>query len=140
MSDSGLSLEAGDDFFSLFHTNDQRCKLHCYIYVLIIDLQGRNGKGVIYVWAAGNGGLNHDSCAADGFSSSIYTISIGSADEYGRQADFDESCSSKMAVTYSYNSYTYPAPSDSWKAYRQVVSGTQPISSTVHVKVTLRLA
>lgn len=87
--------------------------------------QGRGGKGVVYVWAAGNGGLNYDSCAADGFSSSIYTISIGSADELGRQADFDEECSSKMAVTYSYNSYAYPSPSDSWTAYRQVVMNQQ---------------
>ena len=76
---------------------------------------------MVYVWAAGNGGLNYDSCAADGFSSSIYTISIGSADEKGREASFDEQCSSKMAVTYSYNSYTFPAQSDSWSAYRQVV-------------------
>ena len=84
-------------------------------------MQGRHGKGVVYVWAAGNGGRNFDSCAADGFSSSIYTISVGAADEYGREADFDEQCSSKMAVTYAHNSYAYPSPSDSWKAYKQVV-------------------
>ena len=87
----------------------------------MVIAQGRNGKGAIYVWAAGNGGHNFDSCAADGFSSSIYTISVGAADERGRQASFDEQCSSKMAVAYAHNSYTFPSPTDTWKAYRQVV-------------------
>ena len=69
--------------------------------------QGRGGKGNIYVWAAGNGGRYFDSCAADGYVSSIYTIAVGSADQRGRQADYDEDCSAKMAVTFSYNSDTF---------------------------------
>ena len=56
------------------------------------------------MWAAGNGGDHHDSCAADGFVNSIYTIAVGSVDQDGRQADYDEDCSAKMAVTFSYNS------------------------------------
>ena len=84
--------------------------------------QGRAGKGSIYVWAAGNGGSYYDSCAADGYSSSVYTISIGSANQYGRQADYDEQCSSKMAVTFSYNSLTFPtSSSDTFDPYNQVV-------------------
>ena len=55
------------------------------------------------MWAAGNGGDNYDSCAADGYSSSIYTIAVGSADQTGAQAYYDEQCSGKMAVTFSYN-------------------------------------
>ena len=69
-----------------------------------VILQGRGGKGNIYVWAAGNGGDDFDSCAADGFVNSIYTIAVGSADQNGRQAHYDEDCSAKMAVTFSYNS------------------------------------
>ena len=84
--------------------------------------QGRAGKGSIYVWAAGNGGSYYDSCAADGYSSSVYTISIGSANQHGRQADYDEQCSSKMAVTFSYNSHTFPtSSSDTFDPYNQVV-------------------
>ena len=64
------------------------------------DSQGRDGKGCIWVWAAGNGGLNDDSCAADGYASSIYTIAIGSASSDGTQAFYDEECSGKMAVTF----------------------------------------
>ena len=69
-------------------------------------MQGRGGKGNVYVWASGNGGQYFDSCAADGFISSIYSIGVGSADERGRQAYYDEDCSAKMAVTFSYNSHT----------------------------------
>ena len=68
------------------------------------SLQGRSHKGNIYVWAAGNGGKNYDSCAADGFVNSIYTIAVGSVDQNGYQAYYDENCSAKMAVTFSYNS------------------------------------
>ena len=37
----------------------------------------------------------------------MYTIAVGSADEFGRQTKYDESCAAKMAVTYSFNSGTY---------------------------------
>ena len=84
-------------------------------------VQGRGGKGSIYVWAAGNGGEYHDSCAADGYVNSIYTIAVGSADQNGHQADYDESCTAKIAVTYSYNSDTFPTQDDSWSAYNQIV-------------------
>ncbi len=43
--------------------------------------EGRNGKGVIYVWASGNGGRHGDNCDCDGYTGSIYTISISSASE-----------------------------------------------------------
>ena len=61
-------------------------------------LQGRKGKGSIWVWAAGNGGYTSDSCAADGYASSIYTIAIGAANSNGTAAPYDEQCSAKMAV------------------------------------------
>ena len=90
--------------------------------LLLILTKGRSGKGSIYVWAAGNGGEYHDSCAADGYASSIYTIAVGSADQNGQQADYDESCTAKIAVTYSYNSDTFPTYGDDWSAYNQIVS------------------
>ena len=73
-----------------------------------IIFQGRNGKGNIYVWAAGNGGDVFDSCAVDGYISSIYTIGIGAADESGmrNQAYYDEECASKMVMTFNHNSRT----------------------------------
>ena len=56
------------------------------------------------MWAAGNGGSRHDTCATDGFVNSIYTIAVGSVDSQGRPSSFDEQCSAKMAVAFSFNS------------------------------------
>ena len=41
-------------------------------------LYGRNGKGNIFVTAAGNGGPD-DSCSFDGFLNSIYTFMVSGA-------------------------------------------------------------
>ena len=58
------------------------------------------------MWAAGNGGEHGDSCAADGYASSIYTIAIGSVGSDGRAAPYDERCSAKMAVTFVHNPFS----------------------------------
>ncbi len=55
------------------------------------------------MWAAGNGGWKGDSCATDGYTSSIYTIGIGSAASDGTQAFYDEQCSGKMSVVFVNN-------------------------------------
>ena len=70
------------------------------IYHLLCHfLQGRNGKGSIFVWANGNGGIDDD-CAADGYTSSIYTISVGAIGVDGKPSSYDEECTAKMVVTY----------------------------------------
>ncbi|KAF7648556.1 hypothetical protein LDENG_00155090 [Lucifuga dentata] len=63
--------------------------------------KGRKGLGSIFVWASGNGGLQGDHCSCDGYSSSIYTISISSTTENGNKPWYLEACSSIMATTYS---------------------------------------
>ncbi|RWS28899.1 furin-like protease 2, partial [Leptotrombidium deliense] len=63
--------------------------------------KGRNGLGVLYVWAAGNGGKNKDNCNADGYANSIYTITVSSADKYGLKPWYVEECSSIITSTYS---------------------------------------
>ncbi|XP_070182649.1 neuroendocrine convertase 1-like, partial [Littorina saxatilis] len=62
---------------------------------------GRNGKGVIYAWASGNGGRMQDSCNCDGYTSSIYTLSVSSVSEHGQVPWYGELCSSTVASTYS---------------------------------------
>jgi len=42
----------------------------------------------------------HDDCNADGYVNSIYTIGIGSANEFGVSTYYGEKCSASMAVTY----------------------------------------
>lgn len=85
-TDDGQTIEAPDEMVEealAWHTNGKR---------------GRLGKGTIYVWAAGNGRDNGDSCAYDGWAASPYVITIGAMDHTGAQSWYSESCSALMAV------------------------------------------
>lgn len=62
---------------------------------------GRNGLGSIFVWASGNGGRFSDNCNCDGYTNSIYTLSISSATQGGLKPWYLEECSSTLATTYS---------------------------------------
>lgn len=64
-------------------------------------LQGRRGLGSIFVWASGNGGREGDYCSCDGYTNSIYTISISSTTENGYKPWYLEECASTLATTYS---------------------------------------
>lgn len=63
--------------------------------------KGRNGLGSIFVWASGNGGRESDNCNCDGYTNSIWTLSISSATENGLVPWYSEACSSTLAATYS---------------------------------------
>ncbi|XP_051169950.1 furin-like protease 2 isoform X1 [Leptopilina boulardi] len=62
---------------------------------------GRQGKGSIFVWASGNGGRHTDCCNCDGYTNSIFTLSISSATQGGYKPWYLEECSSTLASTYS---------------------------------------
>lgn len=66
---------------------------------------GRQGKGVLYIWANGNGGAMGDNCNCDGYVNSIYTIAIGGVTQLGLTPFYGERCSSTLAVTCSSGSY-----------------------------------
>ena len=86
---------------------------------------GRGGLGSIFVWASGNGashypspfsliiiihchyagGREHDNCNCDGYTNSIWTLSISSATENGLVPWYSEACSSTLATTYSSGSF-----------------------------------
>lgn len=53
------------------------------------------------MWASGNGGRDHDNCNCDGYTNSIWTLSISSATENGQVPWYSEACSSTLATTYS---------------------------------------
>ncbi|MEE6525705.1 hypothetical protein FKM82_025892, partial [Ascaphus truei] len=63
--------------------------------------KGRKGLGSIFVWASGNGGREGDYCSCDGYTNSIYTISISSTTENGYKPWYLEECASTLATTYS---------------------------------------
>ena len=64
-------------------------------------VRGRQGKGSIFVWASGNGGRYSDNCNCDGYTNSIFTLSISSATQGGYRPWYLEECSSTLATTYS---------------------------------------
>lgn len=62
---------------------------------------GRKDKGAIYVFASGNGGRFEDLCNFDGYTNSIYSITVGAIDYKGLHPSYAEACSAVMVVTYS---------------------------------------
>jgi kexin len=63
--------------------------------------QGRGGLGSIYVFASGNGAANDDNCNFDGYTNSIYSITVGAIDRKGQHPYYSEKCSAQLVVTYS---------------------------------------
>ncbi|SCU81612.1 LAME_0B07910g1_1 [Lachancea meyersii CBS 8951] len=63
--------------------------------------KGRDERGALYVFASGNGGLFEDNCNFDGYTNSIYSITVGAIDHKGLHPPYSESCSAVMVVTYS---------------------------------------
>jgi len=62
---------------------------------------GRGGKGSIYVFASGNGAAAEDNCNFDGYTNSIYSITVGAIDRKGLHPYYSEHCSAQLVVTYS---------------------------------------
>ncbi|XP_068612958.1 furin-like [Brachionichthys hirsutus] len=62
---------------------------------------GRDGRGSIFVWASGNGGREQDNCNCDGYTNSIYTLSISSTTQSGNVPWYSEPCASTLATTFS---------------------------------------
>lgn len=69
--------------------------------------EGRGNKGAIYVFASGNGGMHGDNCNYDGYTNSIYSITVGAIDHKGLHPPYSESCSAVLVVTYSSGSGEY---------------------------------
>ncbi|KAI8889682.1 hypothetical protein K501DRAFT_136467, partial [Backusella circina FSU 941] len=62
---------------------------------------GRNGSGSIFVFASGNGGTNDDNCNFDGYTNSIYTLTVGAVDRHGEHPPYAEKCAAQLMVAYS---------------------------------------
>ena len=63
--------------------------------------KGRSGLGSVYVFAIGNGAANDDDCNFDGYTNSIYSVSVGGIDRKGLHPYYSEKCSAQLVVTYS---------------------------------------
>lgn len=63
--------------------------------------KGRGGKGSLFVFAGGNGGNSGDQCNFDGYTNSIYTLTIASVDSNGRHPYYSETCTAIIASSWS---------------------------------------
>lgn len=97
--------------------------------------EGRDKKGAIYVFASGNGGHLGDNCNYDGYTNSIYSITIGAIDHRGLHPPYSESCSAVMAVTYSSGSGEYIHSTDIGNKCSDTHGGTSaaaPIAAGIY--------
>ncbi|KAK2768582.1 pheromone processing endoprotease [Arachnomyces sp. PD_36] len=63
--------------------------------------KGRDGRGSIFVFAAGNGAGSGDNCNFDGYTNSIYSVTVGSLTRENEHPYYSEACSAQLVVTYS---------------------------------------
>lgn len=62
---------------------------------------GRGGKGSVFVFASGNGANAGDQCNFDGYTNSIYSVTVSSIDYKGERPYYSEGCAANMVSTYS---------------------------------------
>ncbi|XP_046842739.1 neuroendocrine convertase 1-like [Xenia sp. Carnegie-2017] len=74
--------------------------------------KGRNGRGSIYVFSAGNGAFFGDNCAFNGFVNNIHTIAVAAVYSNGRPHVTSESCSAIMTAAFSDNLVTASSSSN----------------------------
>lgn len=64
-------------------------------------VQGRNGKGRLFLWAAGNGLEVQDNCNFDGYANGRFVIAVGALADNAQQAPYSEPCSAMFATAPS---------------------------------------
>lgn len=62
---------------------------------------GRDGKGSIFVFASGNGAAQGDQCNFDGYTNSIYSVTVSAIDYKFLHPFYSESCAANMVVAPS---------------------------------------
>lgn len=62
---------------------------------------GRDRKGSIFVFASGNGAGYGDQCNFDGYTNSIYSITVAAIDYKGLHPIYSEACAANLVVAYS---------------------------------------
>ena len=53
------------------------------------------------MFASGNGAANGDQCNFDGYTNSIYSVTVAAVDHQGRHPYYSEACAANMIVAYS---------------------------------------
>ncbi|KAI0672841.1 peptidase S8/S53 domain-containing protein [Trametes maxima] len=77
--------------------------------------QGRGGKGSVFVFASGNGGRSGDQCNFDGYTNSIFSVTVAAIDYKGLHPEYSEACAANMIVAYSSGSSNHITTTDRGK-------------------------
>ncbi|EJU05150.1 hypothetical protein DACRYDRAFT_113341 [Dacryopinax primogenitus] len=85
--DNGMSMEAPQDLVQKAIINGVQ--------------NGRGGKGSIFVFASGNGAGNGDQCNFDGYTNSIFSITVAAVDKNFEHPYYSESCAANLVVAPS---------------------------------------
>ncbi|KZO90492.1 hypothetical protein CALVIDRAFT_490381 [Calocera viscosa TUFC12733] len=85
--DDGMSMEAPQDLIQKAMLNGVQ--------------NGRGGKGSIFVFASGNGAGNGDQCNFDGYTNSIFSITVAAIDKDANHPYYSEACAANLVVAYS---------------------------------------
>ncbi|CAO1634509.1 unnamed protein product [Parajaminaea phylloscopi] len=104
---------------------------------------GRSGKGSIFVFAGGNGGASDDQCNFDGYTNSIYTMTIAAVDRENLHPYYSEMCSANLASGWSSGSNDHIHTTDvAWNGINRCTSnhgGTSAAAPLVAGVVALAL-
>ena len=57
---------------------------------------GRNGKGSVFIFGAGDGAEGYDQCGYDGYANSHFTLTVGALNVAGKAAHYSERCSAVL--------------------------------------------
>lgn len=100
---------------------------------------GRNGKGVIYVWAAGNGRQNNQDISFDGYAASRYTIAVGATGGQGTIPFYTEPGASLLInAPSSFGSFAITTTGGS-NSYTSNFTGTSSSAPTAAGVIALML-
>ncbi|KAH9958323.1 peptidase S8/S53 domain-containing protein [Russula dissimulans] len=77
---------------------------------------GRRGKGSIFVFASGNGAMHGDQCNFDGYTNSIYSVTVAAIDFKGLHPIYSEPCAANLLVAYSSGSGNHIVTTDKGKS------------------------
>ncbi|KAL1944799.1 hypothetical protein VTO73DRAFT_3229 [Trametes versicolor] len=77
--------------------------------------QGRAGKGSVFVFASGNGGRSGDQCNFDGYTNSIFSVTVAAIDFKGFHPEYSEACAANMIVAYTSGSGNHITTTDRGK-------------------------
>jgi subtilisin-like proprotein convertase family protein len=100
---------------------------------------GRGGRGVVIVWAGGNGAGSNDRVDYDPYASSRHTIAVAAVGDDDRQADYSEPGTSLLTSAYSSGGSLNITTTTVNNGYTFSFGGTSAAAPTVSGVVALML-